>query len=136
MKLNDEINKAFELAKEVRLRAHAPYSNFLVGTAIKLKDSDDIFSGCNVENISYGATICAERVCTQNIVATKGKVPFEFMVVVTQTEEPTSCCGMCLQVLSEFVDADFPIYFGNLKEIKFCKSFSELFPTVISTLKD
>ena len=61
MNITDDIKASYQLALDVRLKAHAPYSNFKVGSAVKFKGHDQIFVGCNVENASYGGCICAER---------------------------------------------------------------------------
>jgi cytidine deaminase len=73
-----------------------------VGAAIKFTHSDTITGGCNVENGSYGATICAERGAIMKAIAEEGAGKLEYVVVVTDTEEPVSPCGMCQQVIGEF----------------------------------
>jgi cytidine deaminase len=87
-------------AKAVRENAHAPYSKYKVGAALLTK-SGRVFVGCNVENASYGATICAERNAIAQMVAAGERHPVA-CVVVTQGDEPGSPCGMCRQVLAEF----------------------------------
>jgi cytidine deaminase len=93
-------------AKAVRLRAHAPYSQYLVGAAIRTKRGN-VYVGCNVENASYGATICAERGAIMQMVAAGERDPVA-CAVVTAGDEPASPCGICRQVLAEFAD-DMPI---------------------------
>src|SRR6188474_2448869 len=83
-----------------RLEAHAPYSNFKVGAALLAKDGR-VFTGCNVENLSYGLTMCAERVAIGAAVAA-GVRDFQGVAVVADTGVPISPCGACRQVLSEF----------------------------------
>lgn len=83
-----------------REQAYAPYSNFHVGAAV-LGSNGQVFSGCNVENISYGLTNCAERVAIGAAIAA-GVRKFEKVVVVADTKEPISPCGACRQVLAEF----------------------------------
>lgn len=83
-----------------RERAYAPYSNFKVGAALLSADGQ-VFQGCNVENISYGLTICAERVAIGAAVA-QGVTKFDKVAVVANTKEPVSPCGACRQVLAEF----------------------------------
>jgi cytidine deaminase len=87
-------------ALQARKNAHAPYSRFLVG-AVLLAANDRIYTGANVENASYGLTVCAERVAIFQAVA-QGQRRFRKLVIATDTETPKSLCGACLQVLSEF----------------------------------
>jgi cytidine deaminase len=87
-------------AWQAREMAYAPYSNFAVGAALLAKDGR-IFTGCNVENISYGLTNCAERVAIGAAVAA-GVREFLAVAVVADTGVPISPCGACRQVLAEF----------------------------------
>ena len=89
-------------AREAASRAYCPYSKFPVGAAI-LTDGGEIFAGCNVENASYGLTICAERAALfQAIVRTGSPLRIQAVVVYTPTPAPTAPCGACRQVLNEF----------------------------------
>ena len=100
-----------EAAKEVRNHAYAPYSGFNVGAAI-LMETGDIHAGCNIENRSFGGTVCAERVALGSAVAA-GAQKIHAVVVISETEPPASPCGLCLQVLTEFGDPDLPVLLLN-----------------------
>lgn len=128
---SEDVLEAYELSKKVRQQAYAPYSKFLVGAVFKLKNKKNFVSGCNVENGSFGATVCAERVALWSWVAQGGRTssPLEYLVLVTDTQDPVATpCGMCLQVMSEFVGMDFPIYLCNLSGIKKKVQFKDLLP--------
>lgn len=136
MSFSPEVLSAFELASNVQNNAHAPYSNFQVGAAIKIKNHKDVVVGCNVENASYGATVCAERVAITSSVAKYGKPEFEFLVVVTNTDPAIGPCALCLQVISEFCSSDMPIYFANRNGIQKKILFKDLLPSPFSKIPD
>ena len=92
----------FAVASQVQERSHAQYSNFKVGAAL-LTRSGEVFAGCNVENASYGLTICAERAAVATAVAA-GQNEFVALAVVAGSE-PIAPCGACRQVLAEFGDS-------------------------------
>jgi cytidine deaminase len=89
-----------ERAKAASARAYCPYSKFRVGAALVTR-SGTVFAGCNVENASYGLTICAERNAVFQMVAA-GELAFDTIVIYTPTPTPTAPCGACRQVLNEF----------------------------------
>lgn len=130
-----EVLKAYELAKKAREKSYSPYSKFKVGAALKCKDSDKIHTGHNIENISFPAGNCAEPVVLYSAIAERGRGNFEFMVIVTDTENPTPPCGICRQVLSEHVDQDFVVYLADLKEIRKKLTISELLPYSFDSLE-
>ena len=120
------LDKALQAAKEVRLRAYAPYSKFLVGSAL-IHESGEIFSGCNVENASYGGTICAERNAIFQAVAKFGGKP-KFQGIVLVTDPVAVPCGLCLQVMAEFFSPDTPVVIATTKGIQKQVVFKELLP--------
>ena len=111
-------------AAAARLAAYAPYSHFQVGAALLAKDGR-IFTGCNVENLSYGLTICAERNAIFSAVAA-GVREFEAIAIVADTREPVSPCGACRQVMAEF--GDFKIISATLDGRTFESTVAALLP--------
>jgi cytidine deaminase len=104
-------------ASKVMKNAHAPYSNFHVGAAVLLTNGK-IFTGCNVENASYGMTNCAERTAIFSAVAELGpKIEIEALAVTNDKGAPCSPCGACRQVIFEF-GPDATIYFQSAKGSK------------------
>ena len=101
-----------EKAKRSRLKAYAPYSNFKVGAALLTK-SGKVYAGANVENSTFGLTVCAERVAVFKAV-NRGDKNFVKIVVVTDKNPPITPCGACRQVLSEFT-RDLKIVCANLQ---------------------
>jgi homotetrameric cytidine deaminase len=119
----------WQAAVHAREHAYAPYSNFKVGSAFKVQGWDQPVAGCNVENASYGATICAERNALFQKVSKMGEEdPLEYLILVTDTEKPTVPCAQCLQVLSEFCPSQFPIFLGNLQGIAEKVTLGDLLP--------
>ncbi|MSR30598.1 MAG: cytidine deaminase [Gemmataceae bacterium] len=112
-------------AIEAMGKAYAPYSNFRVGCALRCSEGK-IFSGCNVENASYGLTICAERVAVGAAVAQGAKKIVE-AVIVTDTPAPTPPCGACRQVLLEFSE-NLKLWSVNLQGQGNCHTLEELLP--------
>lgn len=106
------MRKLIEAAGKAREGAYAPYSHFEVGAALITSDGH-IFSGANVENASYGLTMCAERVAIFQAVAAHCR-EIEAIAVVTDSEEPAPPCGACLQVLAEF-GQDTKVVLANLR---------------------
>lgn len=94
------MNDLIEKAKQAREKAVAPFSNFKVGAALET-DEGEIFTGCNIENASYGLTMCAERVAIFKAVS-EGKRTFNRIAVFADTENLTPPCGACRQIIWEF----------------------------------
>lgn len=114
-------------------RAYAPYSKFHVGAALVTNDGQ-IFEGCNVENISFGLTICAERNAVFAAVAA-GCREFRKIVIVADTSEPASPCGACRQVLAEF-NPDMEVVLGTFNGQTLNYQLSELLPRPCTGILD
>jgi len=112
-------------ARAARDRAIAPYSHFKVGAALRLKDGR-IVTGCNVENASYGLTVCAERVALLKALS-DGFREFTMIAVVADTDNPTPPCGPCRQLLWEYC-GDIPVVLANLQGIVAQHQLSALLP--------
>ncbi|HDS00495.1 MAG TPA: cytidine deaminase [candidate division Zixibacteria bacterium] len=118
-------DKALEKAKAARENSYSPYSGFRVGAAV-ISGDDRIFAGTNIENRSYGLTICAERSAIFSAVS-KGVRTLRHLVLITDSEKFITPCGACLQVLSEFA-SDMQIESCNKKGEKQRFSLKELLP--------
>lgn len=114
-----------EAAKQARENAHARYSNFRVGAALR-STSGRIFGGCNVENATYGLTMCAERVAIFKAIS-EGERGFSAIAVVTDTEVLTPPCGACRQLIWEFC-GDIAVSMANLKGQVEVMQMRDLFP--------
>lgn len=116
------------LARQAREQAYAPYSNFQVGAAVRTRDGRT-FTGCNVENASYGLCNCAERTALFAAIAA-GCRPGDFaaLAVVADTPGPVSPCGACRQVMAELCDAAMPVLLGNLGEAHDATTVAALLP--------
>ena len=112
-------------AVEMLDRAYIPYSNFPVGAALECEDGS-IYTGCNVENASYGLTICAERTAVVKAIS-DGKRKFRRIVIVGNSEDYCYPCGACRQVLAEFAPEMEVICLNARREAKHL-SLRELFP--------
>lgn len=126
-----DLEKLVETAWRARDMAYAPYSNFAVGAALLASDGR-VFSGCNVENISFGLTNCAERVAVGAAVAA-GAREFLAVVVVAETGLPISPCGACRQVLAEF-GVPLVVLANRSERLRF--SLEELLPRASTGILD
>lgn len=112
-------------ARDARERAYAPYSKFAVGAAL-LTSTGRVFTGCNVENLSFGLTICAERNAVFAAVAA-GERKFTKIAIVSDSKTPVSPCGACRQVLAEF-GMELSVCSANLQGESFEASLNQLLP--------
>jgi cytidine deaminase len=120
-----EYDPLIAIARQTRENASAAYSNFRVGAALHAT-SGRIFGGCNVENATYGLTMCAERVAIFKAIS-EGERGFDSIAVVTDTEELTPPCGACRQLIWEFC-GDIPVVLANLAGKTEVLRMSALFP--------
>ena len=123
------IDRLVEAAAEVRRHAYAPYSGYAVGAAVLTGDGH-IFTGVNVENASYGLSICAERHAVGAAVAS-GARELRAMAIVTGSCPPASPCGACRQVLAEF--GDFPIVLASAAGDRRLTTVAELLPEAFTS---
>ncbi len=124
--MNEEsLQQLIETAKKARLQSIAPFSNFLVGAAVKT-EAGKVYIGCNVESASYGLTVCAERVAIWKALS-EGERHFTELAIVADTESLTPPCGTCRQIIWEFAK-DATIVLGNLRGETQIVSIGELLP--------
>jgi cytidine deaminase len=112
-------------ARDARRRAYAPYSRFRVGAAVRA--GGRTFQGANVENASYGLTLCAERAAVAAALQS-GARRLEAVVVASATTPPTPPCGMCLQTLAEFAGPDLPVLLAGARGAVARTTLGELLP--------
>ena len=123
--MKEEFKKLIKEAEKARKRAYTPYSKFQVGAAVLCADGK-IFTGCNIENASFGLAVCAERVAIFKAIS-EGSTKFKAIAVISDTDKPCSPCGACRQVISEF-GKDIPLIMANLKGDFKIKKIKELLP--------
>jgi cytidine deaminase len=122
-----ELEKLFEFARKAAENSYSPYSEFRVGAALRLA-SGEIVTGTNVENVSYGLTICAERAAVVRAVSQFGpKIRIAAVAVANLNRKPSPPCGACRQVLAEFIEPDAPVIFPVENGTR-TMTFSELLP--------
>ncbi len=127
----EEQDRLIEVATKALQNAYAPYSQFRVGAAV-LTETGKIFAGCNVENVSYGLTMCAERNAIASAVLTEGgdTMKIKAIAIVNDRHIPCSPCGACRQVIWEFGKTAIVIFQGN-EQLETC-SAAELLPAGFS----
>lgn len=118
-------NELFARAMEARTHSYSPYSHVQVGAAV-LFDTGHVYSGTNIENASFGATVCAERVAIWKALSENGSRCIKEIAVVTSEGWPP--CGMCRQVIAEFATPETLIYVGTTEGIKQTYMFVDLMP--------
>ena len=122
----DISNKLLLSALEARKKAYAPYSNFMVGASL-LADNQQIYSGCNVENISFPCGTCAETGAISSMISGGGKKILEILIIADSTQLITPC-GACLQRIAEFSDSNTKIHLANLSGIQQTLKLQEMLP--------
>lgn len=130
-----ELKALFEAAQEVACNSYSPYSRFRVGAALRLANGE-IVTGTNVENVSYGLTICAERAAVVRAVAQFGPdIRIEAVAVANLNDAASPPCGACRQVLAEFVAPDAPVVFAAADGVR-TAPFSDLLPWTFEMEKE
>lgn len=125
-----EIEELISIALKARDNAYAPYSNFKVGASVLMEDGK-VYSGCNIENASYGATNCAERTAIFKAVS-EGSKKVKSIAIVGDLNEYTYPCGICRQVINEFACEDMKIIIAKNKDEYLIKTIEEIFPGAFS----
>ena len=124
---NTDMEILFQKARIAAQSAYVPYSHFRVGAAL-LGDDGEVYTGCNVENRSFGLTICAERTAVTKAVS-EGCRSFRALAIATlDSPVPVGPCGACRQVLSEFMPANAPVRFGGQTPEQIDTTMGELIP--------
>lgn len=123
----DEMLRLFERALHASASSYSPYSKFPVGAAV-LADDGRVFTGCNVENRSYGLTNCAERTAVFCAVAGGARKILAVAIAAPKAGYPVGPCGACRQVLTEFGDGGVPVIFGSDSENLRTATLGELYP--------
>lgn len=123
----ERLKRLHKMAVAAMKNAHAPYSKFKVGAALFTTDGK-YFSGCNVENASYGGTVCAERVAIWKSVSEGAQGDIVDIVIVASGKEAWPPCGFCRQVLTEFAEGSCRVHLATAKKITKSYTLDELMP--------
>ena len=131
--MNSDVSTASETVKDLykmallaREKSYSPYSGHKVGAAIRTSNGK-IYTGCNIENSSFGATVCAERTAIQKAISENGLITVTEVMVVTKADPPWPPCGMCRQVIAEF-GKEATIYTANIEGKLETSTLDVLFP--------
>lgn len=117
---NETIEWLMLSAREAAESAHCPYSKYRVGAAL-LGEDGEIYTGCNIENASYGLSVCAERVAIFNAIGC-GCRKFGALALAGGRKEAATPCGACRQVLAEFCPPEMPVFYAGLKRGAICET--------------
>jgi cytidine deaminase len=120
------LNELIDIARQAREFARAPYSNFKVGAGVECADGR-IFTGCNIENSSYGSTLCAEQVALAKAIS-EGARDFVRIVVMADTDRPIPPCGACRQVIFELCGGEMEVVMAKLDGQFEIRKANELLP--------
>ncbi|MBO0859804.1 MAG: cytidine deaminase [Chloracidobacterium sp.] len=121
-----QLNELIDSARQARERAHAPYSDFKVGAAVLCGDGR-IFTGCNIENSSYGSTLCAEQIAVAKAIS-EGARDFVRIAVIADVDRPVPPCGACRQVIFELCGGDMEVVMARLDGQFEIRKASDLLP--------
>jgi cytidine deaminase len=129
------LNQAHTQLKKILKNSYAPYSKLHVACALKVEDREELIFGVNVENASYGGTLCAERSAIVSKVSQMGEGPqIEFVLIISDLPQgPIPPCGLCLQVLSEFLKPQTPIYLGDVDSVSRVHQLKDFLPLSFSS---
>jgi len=125
--MNINMEELYQAALKAADAAYVPYSHFRVGAALLGKDGT-VFTGCNVENRSYGLTICAERSTVVSAVSRGCRSFIALAIATPDSRDPVGPCGACRQVLSEFMESAAPVRFAGSGPGQVNTTIGELYP--------
>ena len=128
---SQEVKDLYKMALLAREKSYSPYSGHKVGAAIRTSNGK-IYTGCNIENSSFGATVCAERVAIQKGISEQGPLQIVEIMVITDATPPWPPCGLCRQVIGEF-GKETTIYTANIEGNLETFSLNDLFPLAFTS---
>ncbi|MBX3017775.1 MAG: cytidine deaminase [Bdellovibrionaceae bacterium] len=120
-------DKLLKIAEKYLSHSHSPYSKAQVASAVELENGE-IFGGCNIENASYGGTVCAERVAIWKALSEYPGQKLKRVLVMTDTANPWPPCGFCRQVIAEFAKPSTEILLANKSGVKSTHAFQDILP--------